>query len=67
MTKRQAISAFLGVLLLACAAVLAEEPSTQPSIQVGQWQCGTLKGYRGFPIWCWPSRLATKMRASARA
>jgi hypothetical protein len=43
MISMRAISAAIGCALLMSASAVAEEPSVQPSIQAGQWQCGTVK------------------------
>jgi hypothetical protein len=43
MISMRAIAAAIGCALLMSASAVAEEPSVQPSIQAGQWQCGTSK------------------------
>jgi hypothetical protein len=43
MISKRVISAAIGCALLMSASAVAEEPSVQPSIQAGQWQCGTVK------------------------
>lgn len=43
MISLRAISAAIGCALLMSASAVAEEPLVQPSIQAGQWQCGTVK------------------------
>lgn len=43
MTNIQALSAAIGCALLMGASAVADETSVQPTIQAGQWQCGTAK------------------------
>jgi len=43
MTHLRAISAALGCALLTSATAVADDTSVQPSIQAGQWHCGTAK------------------------